>query len=113
MSPVEVPTLLPMEEIVTLESGQTTNRALQVCFRHHLVPLKLVLLCNGEKHLVKLQPNIGNFIKPLPMDIEAFLNKESQLRGMFEYVKGLVPRTFIYLHVILGLSFLFVFFFTP
>ncbi|XP_073120228.1 AP3-complex subunit beta-A [Henckelia pumila] len=84
---VEVPTLLPMEEIVTLEPGQTTNRALQVCFRHHLMPLKLVLWCNGEKHLVKLQPNIGNFIKPLPMDIEAFLNKELQLRGMFEYSK--------------------------
>ncbi|KZV55456.1 hypothetical protein F511_32003 [Dorcoceras hygrometricum] len=83
----EVPSLLPMEEIASLEPGQTTNRALHVCFRHHLVPLKLVLWCNGEKRQVKLRPNIGNFIKPLPMDTETFSKKELQLRGMLEYIK--------------------------
>lgn len=74
-----------MEEISLLEPGETAKRVLQVHFHHHLLPLKLVLWCNGKKHPVKLRPDIGYFIKPLPMDVEAFLNKEGQLPGMFEY----------------------------
>ncbi|XP_024990182.1 AP3-complex subunit beta-A isoform X1 [Cynara cardunculus var. scolymus] len=83
----EVPTLVPMEEITVLEPGQTTNRIIQVRFHHHLLPLKLVLWCNGKKNPVKLRPDIGYFIKPLPMDIDLFSHKESQLPGMFEYTR--------------------------
>ncbi|KAL7108963.1 hypothetical protein ACP275_06G146100 [Erythranthe tilingii] len=83
----EVATLAPMEEIGSLDPGQTTNRILQVRFEHHLLPLKLVLWCNGRKQTVKLRPDIGYFIKPLPMDIEAFVKKESELPGMFEYIR--------------------------
>lgn len=83
----EVETLIPMEEIDKLNPGQTTDRVLQVRFEHHLLPLKLVLWCNGRKKQVKLRPDIGYFIKPLPMDIEAFLKKESQLPGMFENIR--------------------------
>ncbi|CAA3030335.1 AP3-complex subunit beta-A [Olea europaea subsp. europaea] len=83
----EVPTLVPMEEIENLEPGQTMKRILQVRFQHHLLPLKLVLVSNGRKHLVKLRPDIGYFVKPLPMDIEEFSNKESRLPGMFEYTR--------------------------
>lgn len=83
----EAPTLVPMEEIDGLDPGLTVNRIIQVRFEHHLLPLKLALWCNGKKILVKLRPDIGYFIKPLPMDIEAFSKKESELPGMFEYIR--------------------------
>lgn len=83
----EVATLIPMEEIDILNPGETTDRVLQAHFEHHLLPLKLVLWCDGRKQLVKLRPDIGYFIKPLAMDIEAFLKKESQLPGMFENIR--------------------------
>ncbi|KAL0376991.1 UNVERIFIED_CONTAM: AP3-complex subunit beta-A [Sesamum calycinum] len=83
----EAATLVSMEEISSLAPGQTTSRILHVRFEHHLLPLKLVLWCNGRKLPVKLRPDIGYFIKPLPMDIGAFSKKESQLPGMFEYIR--------------------------
>ncbi|CAL5343568.1 unnamed protein product [Camellia sinensis] len=82
------PTVVPMEEISSLDAGQSTKRILQVRFHHHLLPLKLDLWCNGKKHPVKLRPDIGYFVKPLPMDIELFMSKESQLPGMFEYIRS-------------------------
>ncbi|GAA0141708.1 membrane traffic protein [Lithospermum erythrorhizon] len=84
-SSTDVPTLVPMEEILELGPGHITKRMLQVRFHHHLLPLKLVLLCNGKKHPVKFRPDIGYFVKPLPMDADMFVHKESQLPGMFEY----------------------------
>lgn len=83
----DVSALIPMEDIDILNPGETTERVLQVHFEHHLLPLKLVLWCDGRKQLVKLRPDIGYFIKPLVMDIEAFLKKESQLPGMFENIR--------------------------
>ncbi|XVF75327.1 hypothetical protein PTKIN_Ptkin13bG0179100 [Pterospermum kingtungense] len=83
-----VPTLVPMEEITSLEPGQTTKRILQVRFHHHLLPLKLALFCDGKKLPVKLRPDIGYFVRPLPMDVEVFANKESHLPGMFEYARS-------------------------
>ena len=76
-----------MEEIASLEPGQTVKKIVYVCFHHHLLPLKLALYCNGKKLSVKLRPDIGYFVKPLPMDVEAFTNKESRLPGMFEYTR--------------------------
>ncbi|KAJ0101891.1 hypothetical protein Patl1_06408 [Pistacia atlantica] len=84
----DVPTLVPMEKITSLEPGQIANRILQVRFHHHLLPLKLTLSCNGKKLPVKLWPDIGYFIKPLPMDMETFIDKESRLPGMFEYTRS-------------------------
>ncbi|KAG5533385.1 hypothetical protein RHGRI_027536 [Rhododendron griersonianum] len=84
----DVPTLVPMQDISSLDAGQTTKRILQVRFHHHLLPLKLVLWCNGKKYRVKLRPDIGYFVKPLPMDIQLFTSKESQLPGMFEYIRS-------------------------
>ncbi|XP_048139610.1 AP3-complex subunit beta-A isoform X2 [Rhodamnia argentea] len=84
----DVPTLVPMEEINSLEPGETIKRIMQVRFHHHLLPLKLALLYNGKKVPVKLRPDIGYFVKPLPLDLEAFTDKESHLRGMFEYMRG-------------------------
>ena len=86
-SRADVPTLVPMEQIDSLKPNQTIKRVLHVRFHHHLLPLKLLLCCNGKKHAVKLRPDIGYFVKPLQMDVVAFRNKESQLRGMFEYEK--------------------------
>ncbi|KAL3334301.1 hypothetical protein AABB24_030835 [Solanum stoloniferum] len=87
MSVNDVPTLVPMEEITMLERGQVMQRTLQVRFHHHLLPLKLLLWCNGKKYPVKLRPDIGYFVKPLPMEINMFSIKESQLPGMFEYIR--------------------------
>lgn len=83
----DLPTLVPMEEITSLEPGQTLKRILEVRFHHHLLPLKLALHCNGKKLPVKLRPDIGYFIKPLPMDMETFIEMESRLPGMFEYAR--------------------------
>ncbi|KAH9702090.1 AP3-complex subunit beta-A [Citrus sinensis] len=80
----DLPTLVPMEEITSLEPGQTLKRILEVRFHHHLLPLKLALHCNGKKLPVKLRPDIGYFIKPLPMDMETFIAMESRLPGMFD-----------------------------
>ncbi|MCD9644439.1 hypothetical protein HAX54_032653 [Datura stramonium] len=87
MSVNDVPTLVPMEEIAKLERGQVMQRTLQVRFHHHLLPLKLLLWCNGKKYPVKLRPDIGYFVKPLSMEIDTFSIKESQLPGMFEYIR--------------------------
>ena len=66
-----MPTLVPMEEIASLEPGQTIGRILQVRFHHHILPLKLALFSDGKKLPVKLRPDIGYFVKPLPMDVES------------------------------------------
>lgn len=83
----DVPTLVSMEEITSLEPGDIMKRTLQVCFHHHLLPLKLTLWYSGKRYPVKLRPDIGYFVKPLPMEVELFTQKESQLPGMFEYVR--------------------------
>lgn len=95
MSDDEQPTVIPMEEIVSLQPGHTVKRVVQVHFHHHLLPLKLALTCNGEKHPIKLWPDIGYFVKPLPMDIQGFTDRESALRGMFEYARRLEHRTYV------------------
>ncbi|KAB2634397.1 AP3-complex subunit beta-A [Pyrus ussuriensis x Pyrus communis] len=81
------PNLVSVEEITSLDPGQTMTRSIQVRFHHHLLPLKLAIYCNGKRHPIKLRPDIGYFVKALPMDVEVFTNKESQLRGMFECVR--------------------------
>ncbi|XP_014504929.1 AP3-complex subunit beta-A [Vigna radiata var. radiata] len=85
---VDKPALISMEEIPSLDPGQTANRMLLVRFHHHLLPLKLALFCNDKKFPVKLKPDIGYFVKPLPISIEDFRDKESHLPGMFEYVRS-------------------------
>ncbi|KAI4370593.1 hypothetical protein MLD38_018932 [Melastoma candidum] len=82
-----VPTLISMEEIACLEPRETINRTIQVRFHHHLLPLRLTLYSDGRRIPVKLRPDIGFFIKPLPIDLEAFTNLESGLCGMFEYTR--------------------------
>lgn len=101
MIPQDVPTLIPVEEIASLEPGQTAKQILQVRFHHHLLPLKLAIFCNGKKYPVKLRPDIGYFIKPLSLVMDVFMDKESQLRGMFEYTRRSV--LFIFLHNSLNL----------
>lgn len=87
-----------MENITSLEPDQTISKTLEVQFNHHLLPMKLNLYCNGRKHPVKLHPDIGYFVRPLHMDIEAFTAKESQLPGMFEYMRRLVDPNRLSFH---------------
>uniref|UniRef100_A0A1D1XM21 AP3-complex subunit beta-A n=2 Tax=Anthurium amnicola TaxID=1678845 RepID=A0A1D1XM21_9ARAE len=87
VDPSHVPAIVPMEEIASLNPGDTARRILQVRFHHHLLPLKLAVFCNEKRHPIKLQPDIGYFVRPLPMDMDSFVKKECQLRGMFEYTR--------------------------
>ena len=82
-----VPTIVPLEEIHSLAPQQMAKMVLQVHFHHHLLPLKLSVLCNGKRHPAKLHPDIAYFVRPLHMDLNTFLCKENQLRGMFEYAR--------------------------
>ncbi|CAN6291824.1 unnamed protein product [Urochloa humidicola] len=84
---LSVPTIVPVEEIHSLAPQQTVKMVLEVHFHHHLLPLKLSVLCNGKTHPAKLHPDIAYFVRPLPMDLNAFLCKENQLRGTFEYAR--------------------------
>ncbi|RLM60405.1 AP3-complex subunit beta-A [Panicum miliaceum] len=84
---VSVPTIVPVEGIHSLAPQQTAKMVLEVHFHHHLLPLKLYVLCNGKTHPAKLHPDIAYFVRPLPMDLNVFLCKENQLRGMFEYAR--------------------------
>uniref|UniRef100_A0A0A9CYU6 AP-3 complex subunit beta C-terminal domain-containing protein n=1 Tax=Arundo donax TaxID=35708 RepID=A0A0A9CYU6_ARUDO len=82
-----IPTIVPVEGIHSLAPQQMVKMVLQVHFHHHLLPLKLSVLCNGKRHPAKLHPDIAYFVRPLLMDLNAFLCKEHQLRGMFEYAR--------------------------
>jgi AP-3 complex subunit beta len=86
-----------MEEIHSLAPQQVLKTVLQVHFHHHLLPLKLFVFCDGKRHPVKLHPDIAYFVRPLPMDLNAFLCKENQLRGMFEYARRLVKPFSLYI----------------
>lgn len=81
------PSMLPSEEIASLDPGQRLKKVIQVRFHHHLLPFKLAVLCNGKKYLTKLWPDIGYFLRPLSMSMDAFIEKERQLPGMFECTK--------------------------
>lgn len=87
-----MPSLVSMEDITSLEPGQAMTRTLQVRFHHHLLPLKLALHCDDKRFTVRLRPDIGYFVRALPMDVETFINKESQLPGMFEYKRRSVTK---------------------
>ncbi|KAG8079178.1 hypothetical protein GUJ93_ZPchr0007g3687 [Zizania palustris] len=82
-----VPTIVLDKEIQLLAPQQTAKMVLQAHFHHHLLPLKLTVFCNGKKHPAKLHPDIAYFVQPLLMDLNAFLCKENQLRGVFEYAR--------------------------
>ncbi|CAL9122521.1 unnamed protein product [Musa acuminata var. zebrina] len=81
------PSMLPTEEIASLDPGQRLKKVIQVRFHHHLLPFKLAVLCNGKKYLTKLWPDIGYFLRPLSMSMDAFIEKERRLPGMFECTK--------------------------
>ena len=93
-------TPVSMEKITSLGPDQTIKRTLEAQFNHHLLPMKLNLYCNGKMYPVKLHPDIGYFVRPLPMDNEAFTAKESRLPGMFEYMRRLVDPTTVLFTII-------------
>ncbi|KAK9122714.1 hypothetical protein Sjap_012316 [Stephania japonica] len=87
-NPRAAPIVIPMEDIACLLPGETMRRIIQIRFHHHLLPVKLAICCNEKKLPVKLRPDIGYFVKPLNIDIDAFVSQESKLRGMFECVRS-------------------------
>ncbi|XP_020086845.1 AP3-complex subunit beta-A [Ananas comosus] len=85
LSANETPAIHPTEVIATLDPHQIVKKVIQVHFHHHLLPLKMAVLCNGKRHSVKLWPDIAYFLHPLSMDMKSFIEKERHLPGMFEY----------------------------
>lgn len=92
-----VPPVLSTEEIASLDPGQRVKKLIEIRFPHHLLPLKLAVTCNGKKFLTKLWPDIGYFLKPLSINMSAFVDLERQLPGMFEYSKRSVIFHFFHL----------------
>ncbi|KAG9454700.1 hypothetical protein H6P81_007604 [Aristolochia fimbriata] len=84
----DVPKMVLMEEIEFLAPGLTVKKILHVHFPHHLLPVKMLIFCNGNKYPIKLWPDVGYFIKPSSMDVDAFTNLESRLPGMYEYTRS-------------------------
>ncbi|KAJ8636731.1 hypothetical protein MRB53_010998 [Persea americana] len=79
----DVPTLIPVEEIASLEPGQQQSKFFRFVFITTCYPaLKLAVFCHGKNYLVKLRPDIGYFIKPLSLVLDVFMDKELQLRGI-------------------------------
>ncbi|ERN07888.1 hypothetical protein AMTR_s00012p00225740 [Amborella trichopoda] len=92
MVPYELPKVISTKVIACLDPGQEERVTLHVHFHHHLLPLKLAIVCDGKRYPIKLRPNIGYFVKPLPLDLKTFTDKESQLPGMFEYMRSCTFR---------------------
>lgn len=88
-----MPKIIPFEEISMLNPYEKVKKILQVQFHHHLLPTKLVLLCCEKKYMVKLQPDIGYFIKPISLDLKTFKDKEVDLSGVHEYTRRYILLT--------------------
>ena len=70
--PQDVPTLIPVEEIASLQPGRTTKQILQFHFHQ-----QLTIFCNKKTCPINLQSNIGYFIKPLSLVMDAFMDNGS------------------------------------
>lgn len=76
--------LLPFEDILELAPGDTTGRDLQIDFRHQLRPMKLAIVVNEKTYPVKLAPEVGALLRPLPMTRAEFVTAQSRISGMHE-----------------------------
>lgn len=76
--------LLPFEEILELAPGDTTERDLQIDFRHQLRPIRLAIFVNEKTYPVKLAPEVGALLRPLPMTRPEFVTAQSRISGMHE-----------------------------
>ena len=70
--PPDVPTLIPVEKIASLEPGQTTQQILQFHFHQ-----QLAIFSNKKRYRVKWRSKIGYFIKPLSLAMDVFMDNGS------------------------------------
>lgn len=76
--------VLPFEEIAELAPGNTTERDLEVEFKHQLTPIKLAIVMNGKTYPVKLAPEVGALLRPSQMTRTEFMTTQSRISGMHE-----------------------------
>jgi len=76
--------VLPFDEIAELAPGNSTERDLEVEFKHQLTPLKLAIVMNGKTYPVKLAPEVGALLRPLQMTRIEFMTAQSRISGMHE-----------------------------
>lgn len=74
----------PFEEIAELAPGNTTERDLEVEFKHQLTPIKLAIIVNGKTYPAKLAPEVGALLRPFQMTRTAFMAAQSRISGMHE-----------------------------
>lgn len=76
--------MLPFEEIAELAPGNTTEKDLEVEFKHQLTPIKLAIVMNGKTYPVKLAPEVGALLRPLQLTRTEFMTAQSRISGMHE-----------------------------
>lgn len=67
-----------------LEPGGKSEGWISVNLRGYLDPIKFSIQCNGKTYPVKLTPETGALIKPLPLSSEDFSASEARISGMHE-----------------------------
>jgi hypothetical protein len=80
----ESKTVLPLEEISNLNPGDTKEGDVHIDFKHQLTPAKLEIVCDGKVYPVKLSPEVGALVRPLPLSMDAFTSAELSISGMHE-----------------------------
>jgi hypothetical protein len=80
----ESKTVLPLEEISNLNPGDTKEGDVHIDFKHQLTPAKLEIVCDGKVYPVKLTPEVGALVRPLPLSMDAFTSAEQSISGMHE-----------------------------
>lgn len=76
--------MVSFEEIAELAPGNTTERDLEVVFKHQLTPIKLAVIMNEKPYTVKLTPEVGALLRPLQMTRNEFTTAQSRISGMHE-----------------------------
>ncbi|KAL2622194.1 hypothetical protein R1flu_002399 [Riccia fluitans] len=71
-------------DVSELDPGSEAEGSLSVRFRHHSNPIKLSIDCNDKSYSVKLVPQIGALMKPVPMNPETFSSSQARITGMHE-----------------------------
>ncbi|KAG6550527.1 hypothetical protein Mapa_007896 [Marchantia paleacea] len=79
-----IPVIVSEQVVSELDPGSKAEGKLVVQFRHHFNPIKLSIVCNGKTYLVKLVPEVGVLITPVPLSPEAYNSSQSRITGMHE-----------------------------
>ncbi|KAL3691864.1 hypothetical protein R1sor_005515 [Riccia sorocarpa] len=71
-------------DISELDPKSKAEGNLVVHFRQHTNPIKFSIVCNDNSYSVKLVPQIGALMRPVPMRPETFSSSQARITGMHE-----------------------------